>query len=383
MKRLSILGSTGSIGTQTLDVIKQHSGKFEVQALSAGRNLDLIVKQVQEFKPKLVSIVSQDNAEKLKEMISGKTEVTFGEKGLNEVATFNDSDTIVTAIVGHVGLKPTMNAINAGKNIALANKETLVCAGEIVMKAVKEKGINLMPVDSEHSALFQCLNGERRQDVNKMIITCSGGSFRGKKKAELENVTVEQALNHPNWSMGGKITIDSASLMNKGLEVIEAKWLYDLEVEQIQAVVHPQSIIHSMVEFKDGSVMAQLGQHDMRIMIQYALSFPERLPINIPKLDFVKLKELTFFEPDLETFPCLKYAFDSLKVGGSMPAAINAANEIAVKHFLQGKIKFMQIPETVKQVMDTHTVVKNPSLEDILEVNERVSKETEKFLVGE
>lgn len=378
MKKLSILGSTGSVGSQALDVVRQHPDKFKIVALSANKRIDEIIEQIKEFKPEIVSIGQEDLAEKLKQMVD--IPVVSGMDGLKKLSTYKNADTIVNSLVGGIGVEPTIEAINAGKNIALANKETIVSAGRIVMDSVKKKGIDLMPIDSEHSALFQCLVGEKKKDIERIIITCSGGSFRDKSYEELKDVTVKEALNHPNWDMGCKITIDSATLMNKGFEVIEAHYLYDIPYEKIEVIVHQQSIIHSMIEYKDTSIMAQLASHDMRLPIQYSLSYPERFDLNIERLDFAKLGQLTFIEPDTKRFPCLAYAFEAGKIGGSMPVVLNAANEVAVDFFLDNKIKYLDITRTIRFMMDNHKLIENPTLDQILKVNKSIKEDTKKIL---
>jgi 1-deoxy-D-xylulose-5-phosphate reductoisomerase len=376
-RNISILGSTGSIGVQTLDVARNLD--IKISGLSAHSNIDLLEKQIREFMPRVVAVGTEKLAEELKNRVSDcNVEIFYGDEGLIRVATIEDADTVVTSVVGIVGLIPTMEAIRKGKHIALANKETLVTAGKLVMSEAREFGVKILPVDSEHSAIFQCFMGNRSQDVEKIILTASGGPFRGKNPEDMEKVTLAQALKHPNWSMGSKITIDSATLMNKGLEVIEAKWLFGLEIDQIQVIVHPQSIIHSMVEYTDGSVMAQLGSPDMRLPIQFALTYPIREANNFSRLNLLKTNNLTFEEPDFVAFPCLKYAFDSLKLGGTMPVVLNAANEIAVSMFLKEKIRFMDIPRIIENVMGKHTVNNNPSLNDIIEVDMWAREEIER-----
>lgn len=379
-KIISILGSTGSIGVQTLDVARNLG--LQVYGLSANSNIDLLQSQIREFKPKVVAVGNSVYAEDLRNRLGDfDVQIEYGVDGLKAVATVPDVDTVVTSIVGIAGLIPTMEAIKCGKDIALANKETLVSAGSIVMNEAKQNGVRILPVDSEHCAIFQCLAGNRESDVSKLILTASGGPFRGKTHEELEGVTLKQALNHPNWKMGNKITIDSASLMNKGLEVIEAKWLFNMPLEKIEVLVHPQSIIHSMVEFVDGSVMAQLGSPDMRIPIQYALTYPERAGNSFSKLDLLKSKCLTFEEPDMEAFPALRLAFEALKTGGTMPAVLNGANESVVALFLKGKIGFNQIPEIIEKVMERHSLNTNPTLYDIIEVDKWAREEvTRRYL---
>lgn len=380
MKRITILGSTGSIGTQTLDVLRKNKDKFQVVAISANSSIDLLLEQIMEFSPKYVAVYNKESALKLKEMIPENIniEVLSGMDGLVKICQLEEVNVVLTAVVGMIGLVPTMAAIKAKKTIALANKETLVTAGELVMSEAKKNNVEILPVDSEHSAIFQCLNGERKQDIEKIILTASGGPFRGKKREELVNVTKNEALKHPNWDMGRKISIDSSTLMNKGLEVIEAKWLFDVDVEDIEVVVHPQSIIHSMVSFRDSSVISQMGCPDMRLPIEYALTYPERLKTDFERLDLAKVATLTFEKPDMETFPCLALAFKVLKLGGTYPAALNSANEFLVNEFLNDKIGFYDIPYYIEKTLDCHKNRVNPTLEDILEVD----KETRAFLAN-
>ena len=380
MKRITILGSTGSIGTQTLDVVRKNKDKFQVVAISANSSIDLLLEQIMEFSPKYVAVYNKESALKLKEMIPENIniEVLSGMDGLVKICQLEEVNVVLTAVVGMIGLVPTMAAIKAKKTIALANKETLVTAGELVMSEAKKNNVEILPVDSEHSAIFQCLNGERKQDIEKIILTASGGPFRGKKREELVNVTKNEALKHPNWDMGRKISIDSSNLMNKGLEVIEAKWLFDVDVEDIEVVVHPQSIIHSMVSFRDSSVISQMGCPDMRLPIEYALTYPERLKTDFERLDLAKVATLTFEKPDMETFPCLALAFKVLKLGGTYPAALNSANEFLVNEFLNDKIGFYDIPYYIEKTLDCHKNRVNPTLEDILEVD----KETRAFLAN-
>ena len=380
MKRITILGSTGSIGTQTLDVVRKNKDKFQVVAISANSSIDLLLEQIMEFSPKYVAVYNKESALKLKEMIPENIniEVLSGMDGLVKICQLEEVNVVLTAVVGMIGLVPTMAAIKAKKTIALANKETLVTAGELVMREAKKNNVEILPVDSEHSAIFQCLNGERKQDIEKIILTESGGPFRGKKREELVNVTKNEALKHPNWDMGRKISIDSSTLMNKGLEVIEAKWLFDVDVEDIEVVVHPQSIIHSMVSFRDSSVISQMGCPDMRLPIEYALTYPERLKTDFERLDLAKVATLTFEKPDMETFPCLALAFKVLKLGGTYPAALNSANEFLVNEFLNDKIGFYDIPYYIEKTLDCHKNRVNPTLEDILEVD----KETRAFLAN-
>ena len=367
-KNISILGSTGSVGVQTLDVARNLG--IRISGLSANFNIDLLEAQAREFRPSVVAIGNRNLAAELEERLEGLgTEVLYGIEGMKKVASAPEADIVVTSIVGIAGLIPTMEAIRHGKNIALANKETLVTAGNLVIEEAARHKVKLLPVDSEHSAIFQCLEGNQAKDLKRLILTASGGPFRGRKATELSNISVAEALNHPNWKMGSKITIDSATLMNKGLEVIEAKWLFDVEPERISVLVHPQSIIHSMVEYVDGTVIAQLGSTDMRIPIQYALTYPERAENTFPKLDFMKHKALTFEEPDYGTFTCLKLAYEALRAGGTMPAALNAANEVAVSLFLNNEISFSSIPKIIARVMDKHIVNINPVIEDIIETD--------------
>lgn len=376
MRNLAILGSTGSIGTQTLDIVSKNND-LKVISLAAYGNIELLEKQIRQYMPKLACVYSEEKAAKLKENISDlDVKVVSGMDGLIEAASMDEADIVVTAIVGMIGIRPTMAAIKAGKDIALANKETLVTAGHIIIPAAKEYNVNILPVDSEHSAIFQCLNGERKADVDKILLTASGGPFRGKTRAELENVTVEAALKHPNWAMGRKITIDSATLVNKGLEVIEAKWLFDVDFEDIDVVVQPQSLIHSMVQFKDGGIMAQLGTPDMRLPIQYAIYYPERRYLDGDRVDFSKLAGITFENPDTDTFEGLKLAYEAGKCGGSTPTVFNAANELAVAMFLNKKIRFLDIYEIIKESMNNIKHIDNPSIEQILDVE----KETYEFI---
>ncbi len=380
---ISVLGSTGSIGTQTLDVVREHRGRFNVVAVSGKNEVGLLEKQIREFRPRLASVASKEAADALEKTArENDCTVLLGKDSLREIATMQEADVVVGALVGFLGLEPTLEAINAGKRIALANKETLVAAGHLVMKAVEENNAVLTPIDSEHSALFQCLQGEKRQGIKRMVVTCSGGAFKFKKKEELLNATPQQALGHPTWSMGAKITIDSATLFNKGLEVIEAHWLYGVPYERIETVMHPQSIVHSMVEFVDGSVMAQLATHDMRLPIQYALSYPERFPNSFPRLDFLKNPKLEFFPIDHAAFPGLGIAVEAGRIGGTMPAVMNAANEEAVMSFLSEKTPFLSIADTVQGVMERHSPAKDPSLGRIKEADEWARKEAKKIMVG-
>lgn len=366
MKKIALLGSTGSIGTQTLEVVREQ-GDIQVAAMAAGRNIRLLEQQVREFKPALVAVWEEKDACTLRESLRDmQVRVVSGMEGLLEVAVIPEAEVLVTAIVGMLGIRPTIAAIEAGKNIALANKETLVTAGHLIMPLAAEKNVSILPVDSEHSAIFQSLNGEKSNKISKILLTASGGPFRGKKREDLANVQVEDALKHPNWSMGRKITIDSATLVNKGLEVMEAKWLFGVELEQIQVVVHPQSVIHSMVEYEDGAVIAQLGTPDMRLPIQYALYYPERRKMSGKRLDFYELSSLTFEQPDTETFQGLALAFQAMKQGGNIPTVYNAANEKAVALFLNRKISFLEIPEIINACMEESRYINSPTVEEIL-----------------
>ena len=367
MKKIGILGSTGSIGTQTLEIVRSNPD-LQVIALAAGSNVSLMEQQVREFHPMLAVMGSEEAATDLKNRIADTdTRVSAGMEGMLELAILPQMEVLVTAIVGMIGIRPTIAAIKAGKTIALANKETLVTAGHIIMPLAKEKGVSILPVDSEHSAIFQSMHGENRERVSKILLTASGGPLRGKKTEELQDITVEDALKHPNWSMGRKITVDSATLVNKGLEVMEAKWLFDVEPEQIQVVVHPQSIIHSMVEYVDGGIMAQLGMPDMKLPIQYALFYPDRRPMDGRRVDFFALKSISFEEPDIKTFRGLQLAYDAIAAGGSMPTVFNAANEKAVGLFLDKKIRFLAIYDLIQGAMEQHKVIANPTVDEILE----------------
>lgn len=366
MKTIAILGSTGSIGTQTLEVVSANQD-LKVAALAAGRNIKLLEEQIRQFHPKKAAVWEEDAARELKAAVRDlDVEILCGMEGLLEISAMPETEILVTAIVGMIGILPTIEAIKAGKDIALANKETLVTAGHIIMPLAEEYGVRILPVDSEHSAIFQSLNGEDKRAVSKILLTASGGPFRGKKRADLENVRVEDALKHPNWAMGQKITIDSATLVNKGLEVMEAKWLFGTGLDQIQVVVQPQSVIHSMVEYTDGAVIAQLGTPDMKLPIQYALYYPERKYLSGERLDFFKLGRLTFEEPDMETFLGLKLAFQAARAGGSMPTVFNAANERAVSKFLHKRIRFLDIYEIITACMQEHRLIENPTVEEIL-----------------
>lgn len=372
MKKISILGSTGSIGTQTLDVVRKHKERFKVTGLSVLKNIDELEKQIDEFNPEVVAVFEKEKAEILSNRIGKKIRVLSGIEGLIEVATLETTNIVVTSVVGSIGLLPTLEAIRCKKTIALANKETLVVAGELVMKEAEKHGVQIIPVDSEHSAIFQCLQGEDMESISRIILTASGGSFRDWTKEEIEKAKAEDALKHPTWSMGKKITIDSATLMNKGLEVIEAKWLFNVELDKIDVVVHPQSIIHSMVEYKDYSIISQMGTPDMRVPIQYALSYPERIDSNVERLDFNKLGNLTFMAPDTKRFPCLSLAYEALKAGKTMPCVLNGANEVLVEHFLQNKIGFYDIPKLIEKAMLIHKPYSYETVDEILEVDQWV-----------
>lgn len=367
MKKIGILGSTGSIGTQTLDIVRNNRD-LQVKALAAGSNVSKLEEQIREFKPELAVMWSESAAQELKVKIADTdTKVLCGMEGLLELAVYPEMDVLVTAVVGMIGIKPTIAAIEAGKTIALANKETLVTAGHIIMPLAAQRKVPILPVDSEHSAIFQSMHGENRERVSKILLTASGGPFRGRKREELLDITVEDALKHPNWSMGKKITVDSSTLVNKGLEVIEAKWLFGVEPENIQVVVHPQSIIHSMVEYVDGGIMAQLGMPDMKLPIQYALFYPDRRPMEGKRVDFFELGSISFEKPDTDTFRGLAMAYEAIAVGGSMPTVFNAANEKAVALFLEKKIRFLEIYDLIQGAMENHKAIQNPTVEEILE----------------
>ena len=367
VKHIAILGSTGSIGTQALDVVERHPDHFTVEVLTAQNNWELLVQQAIQFKPNTVVITNEDHYEKVFDALDSRDiKVYAGDSALSHVVQMENVDVVLTALVGYSGLVPTVKAIESGKDIALANKETLVVAGELVTKLAMEHNSNILPVDSEHSAIFQCIVGEYQNPIEKLILTASGGPFRGRKREELLQITKEQALKHPNWDMGAKITIDSATLMNKGLEVIEAKWLFGTDLDQIEVVVHPQSIIHSMVQFEDGSIKAQLGLPDMRLPIQYALTFPDRFKADYPRFDFAQYPQLTFEKPDTETFRNLQLAYDALGKGGNHPCILNAANEIAVSEFLKDKIGFLEISDVIADCLAKVSFVKQPSLEDFI-----------------
>ena len=377
MKKIAILGSTGSIGTQTLEVVREN-GDLEVLGLAAGNNIKLLEEQIREFHPKVAAVWSEEKAKELRDNIKDlEVKVVSGMDGLIEVATINESEILVTAIVGMIGIRPTIEAIKAGKDIALANKETLVTAGHIIMPLAKEYDVAILPVDSEHSAIFQSLQGNSRGALHKILLTASGGPFRGRTKEQLENIQVEDALKHPNWEMGRKITIDSSTLVNKGLEVIEAKWLFDVEIDQIEVVVHPQSIIHSMVEYVDGAIIAELGTPDMKLPIQYALYYPERKYLPGERVDFAKLAQMTFEKPDMETFYGLKLAIEAGKAGGSLPTVFNAANELGVSKFLNRQIKYLEIPEIIETCMRNHKNILCPTVEEILQTEQEVYEQIE------
>jgi len=365
-KRIAILGSTGSIGTQTLDVIASHPDRFEVVGLAAGRNTGLLLEQIRSFRPRIVSAADEAAARELREHVGSEVQIEYGEQGLIQVAAHSGADMLVTAIVGSRGLAPTLAAIEAGVAIGLANKETLISAGHLIMDAAKRRHVPIIPIDSEHSAIFQCLNGEKRAQVSRVILTASGGSFRDRQRNELAHVTVEEALRHPNWSMGAKITIDSATMVNKGLEVIEAHWLFGLDYDRIDVVIHPESIIHSMVEYADTSIIAQLGNPDMRVPIQYALTYPDRMAGPFRPLDLVGAGALHFRPMDTERYPSVRMAYEAGRIGGTMPTVFSAANEVAVDRFLRGDIKFLQIEDIIASVMEQHQAVGHPGLDEIL-----------------
>ena len=380
MKKIAILGSTGSIGTQTLQIVRNNPDLVAV-AISGNQNMELLAQQILEFSPKLVCVYDENRIDLLKQevrrlapekdVLAGVT-ITSGMEGLIRVATFAEAEIVVTAIVGMVGIRPTMEAIKAKKDIALANKETLVCAGELIMAEAKKQDVHIYPVDSEHSAIFQSLNGEPKESVDKIILTASGGPFRGYTREQLADVTLEDALKHPNWSMGKKVTIDSSTLANKGLEVMEARWLFDVDPDQIEVVIQPQSIIHSAVQYKDGAVIAQLGVPEMVLPIQYALFYPERRYLPGKRIDFFELGQITFEKPDLETFGALKLAYEAIRTGGSMPTVFNAANEKAVAQFLKGQIRYLEIEDTIRKAMQEHTVIAHPTLEEIIRIGEEI-----------
>lgn len=380
MKNLVVLGSTGSIGTQTLDVVREHPDLFHVSVLVANCSDELLEKQIEEFQPQLAVLSDEDAYKRLRQRYTGKTELAGGRQAVIEAAAYPEAQVVVTSLMGFAGLEPTLAALEAGKDIALANKETLVVAGELVMAKAKELGRAILPVDSEHCALFQCLQGQDRGAVEKLILTASGGPFRGRKANELTQVSKKDVLAHPTWNMGQKITVDSASLVNKGLEVIEARWLYDVSYDQIQVVVHPQSIVHSMVQYQDGTVMAQLGCTDMRLPIQYALTYPDRVTSNFPRVDFYELGKLTFEKPDMETFRGLKLAFEAGRTGGTMPCIMNGANEVAVEAFLKGQAGFLDIYRLIETAMEAGKVEYKPDLDQLLAADEWARDYTRKQL---
>ncbi|MBY7663857.1 1-deoxy-D-xylulose-5-phosphate reductoisomerase [Staphylococcus agnetis] len=363
MKNIAVLGASGSIGTQAIDVIERHPNEFNLIAFTVGKNIDYAKKIIEKHQPEMISV---QNIEDIDAFSEYDVNIVSGKEGLISVATYEKNDLVLNALLGSVGLEPTMRAIEAGKDIALANKETLVVAGELVMAHARQYNVNILPVDSEHAAIFQCLNGEDMKQIKKVTITASGGSFRDLSREALEHVTVEDALNHPNWSMGHKITIDSATMMNKGFEVIEAKWLFDLDISKIETILHKESIIHSMVEFVDTSVMAQLGTPDMRMPIQYAFTYPKRIEHQAPSLNLAEVAQLHFKAMDFERYRCLQYAYDAIKIGGTMPVVLNAVNEVAVAKFLNKEIRFLDIERMIKREMDRHEVIQNPTLEQIL-----------------
>ncbi|WHY88088.1 1-deoxy-D-xylulose-5-phosphate reductoisomerase [Neobacillus novalis] len=378
MKIISLMGATGSIGTQTLDVIREHPTEFKLAAISVGKNIDMARKIIVEFQPELVSVQDYHDCNTLKAEFP-HIKLTYGNEGLIEIAVYEKADILVNAVLGSVGLNPTLQAIECGKTIAIANKETLVTAGHLVMDAAKRNNVSLLPVDSEHSAIFQALQGEKEKNIERLILTASGGSFRDRSRKELEHVTVQEALNHPNWSMGAKITIDSATMMNKGLEVIEAHWLFQIPYEKIDVLLHKESIIHSMVEFHDSSIMAQLGTPDMKVPIQYALTYPDRLPrLSANRLDLAQIGKLNFQEMDVERFRCLHFAYIAGKEGGTLPTVLNAANEAAVAAFLEGKIRFLQIEDLIEKALSNHQTIAHPSLAVIQEVD----KETRQYVTS-
>ncbi|MDO7905796.1 1-deoxy-D-xylulose-5-phosphate reductoisomerase [Paenibacillus sp. JX-17] len=372
MKKISILGSTGSIGTQTLDVVAMHPDQFQVEGLSAGANVDLLVEQARQFRPRKVSVGTKELADRIANDLPAGTQLYYGSEGLIEVAANTDADTVVTAVMGSVGLRSTLAALEAGKHIGLANKETLVTAGHLVTSLAKKRRLSLLPIDSEHSAILQCMNGEPERNVSRITLTASGGSFRNLTREQLSDVTVEDALKHPNWSMGAKITIDSATMVNKGLEVIEARWLFDLEYDQIDVLLHPESIIHSYVEFVDTSIVAQLGNPDMRVPIQYALTYPDRLPSPAQRLSLAQIGSLHFKEMDYDRYPSLRLAFECGKMGGTATTAFNAANEVAVARFLQGEISFLHIDRIIEQVIERHSSIALPDLGTIEQCDREV-----------
>jgi len=382
MKKIIILGSTGSIGVSALDVIGKNPERFQVSALAAGKNINLLKKQIEKFHPKMVAVADKEDAFLLKQSLKlpKRTKVLYGEEGVKEVASFPSAEMVLSAISGSAGLRPTLAAIDAGHDIALANKETMVLAGEIVNKKAKAKKVQIIPVDSEHSAIFQCLEGQQRDHLRRIILTASGGPFLNFTGEQLKKVTLAQTLRHPKWKMGRKITIDSASMMNKGLEIIEAKWLFHTDIRSIDVLIHPQSIIHSMVEFVDGAILSQMGVPDMRIPIAYALTYPERIQNDIKPLDLAKTERLEFCKPDAKRFPCLKIACEAGICGGTAPAVLNAADEVAVSAFMRRKIRFVDIPKVIEKALDAHAVVHNPSIDDVFMADFWARRETEKTI---
>ncbi|KAF0159779.1 MAG: 1-deoxy-D-xylulose-5-phosphate reductoisomerase [Syntrophaceae bacterium] len=382
MKKITLLGSTGSIGVSALDVIEKNPKKFKVMALAAGQNIRLLAQQVLKFQPEIVAVRARQDAERLRQILGLRNNISilYDETGVEEVASYPASDTVISAISGAAGLKPTLAAIEAGKDIALANKETMVIAGHLVTKKAKIKKINILPVDSEHSAIFQCLEGQKPQSLRRIILTASGGPFLNFSKDDLKKVRLEQALKHPRWKMGRKITIDSASLMNKGLEVIEAKWLFNLDIGRIDVLIHPQSVVHSLIELLDGSILAQLGIADMRIPIAYALTYPDRMINDLSRLNLAKTGHLEFYSPDMKKFPCLGLAYEAGLIGETAPAALNAANEVAVAAFIENKICFNDLPKVIEIVLDKHQTQRNPSLEDILDVDSEARTQAENVI---
>ena len=381
MKRIAVLGSTGSIGTQTLDVVARHPDRFRVEVLAAGANVDRLAQQIAAFRPRTAAVATREAAERLRLLFPG-LRILWGEEGLIEAAAGTEADTVVAAVVGSAGLRPVLAAVEAGKQVCLANKEALVAAGHLVTAAAVRKGVAIVPVDSEHSAIFQCLNGRDTSRVARLVLTASGGSFRDRSREELVGVTVEEALQHPNWSMGAKITVDSATMANKGLEVIEAHWLFGVPYERIAVLLHPESVVHSLVEFVDGSVLAQLGVPDMRVPIQYALTYPDRLDSPAPRLDLTQIGSLHFRTVDFRRFPALAMAFESGKIGGTMPAVYNAANEIAVRRFLSGELSFLDIEACVESVLSRHRPIPDPDLETVLEADAWAREEASRFRAG-
>lgn len=373
MKNISVLGSTGSIGTQTLEIAREKKEEFNIVAIAAGSSVDKLEEQIREFRPQIAALYDEKAAKDLRDRVSDlEVKIVSGMDGLIEVSAWESADILVTGIVGMIGIRPTIAAIKAGKTIALANKETLVCAGHIIMPLAKEMGVSILPVDSEHSAIFQSMNGEKHGQIEKILLTASGGPFRGKKRQELESVDLAAVLKHPNWVMGPKVTIDSASLVNKGLEVMEAHWLFDVDLDRIQVLIHPQSILHSAVQYVDGAVIGQMGTPDMKLPIQYALTYPDREFLGGKRVDFFELANLTFEKPDIDTFRGLALAYRACTTGGSLPTVFNAANEVAVKFLMQGKIRFLEIPDIIEKAMDSHRLIANPSVDDILEAQAEV-----------